>query len=69
MNMLAAMIRELFGLFVDDGSLALGVLAVVLLAAVSTALVPDLPLATGAILLLGCLGALLVNLARAARRR
>jgi hypothetical protein len=69
MNMLAAVIRELFGLFVDDGSLALGVLAVVLLAAVSTALVPDLPLATGAILLLGCLGALLVNLAKAARRR
>jgi hypothetical protein len=67
--MLAAVIRELFGLFVDDGSLALGVLAVVLLAAVSTALVPDLPLATGAILLLGCLGALVVNLARAARRR
>jgi hypothetical protein len=69
MNMLAAVIRELFGLFVDDGSLALGVLAVVLLAAVSMALVPDLPLATGAILLLGCLGALLVNLAKAARRR
>jgi hypothetical protein len=69
MNMLKAVIRELFGLFVDDGSLALGVLAVVLLAAVSTALVPDLPLATGAILLLGCLGALLVNLAKAARRR
>ncbi len=69
MNMLAAVIRELLGLFVDDGSLALGVLAVVLLAAVSTALVPDLPLATGAILLLGCLGALLVNLAKAARRR
>ena len=69
MNMLAAVIRELFGLFVDDGSLALGVLAVVLLAAVSTALVPDLPLATGAILLLGCLGTLVVNLARAVRRR
>jgi hypothetical protein len=69
MNTLAAVMRELLGLFVDDGSLALGVLAVVLLAAVSTALLPDLPLATGAILLLGCLGALLVNLARAVRRR
>jgi hypothetical protein len=69
MNMLAAVIRELFGLFVDDGSLALGVLAVVLLAAVSTALVPDLPLATGAILLLGCLGVLMASVARAARRR
>lgn len=69
MNMPTAMLRELFGLFVDDGSLALGVLAVVLLAAVSAALVPDLPLATGAILLIGCLGALLVNLAKAVRRR
>ncbi|HWF96663.1 MAG TPA: hypothetical protein VG291_17045 [Xanthobacteraceae bacterium] len=69
MNMLAAVIRELFGLFVDNGSLALGILAIVLLAVVSTALVPDLPLVTGAILLLGCLGALLVNLAKAARRR
>jgi hypothetical protein len=69
MNMPTAMLRELFGLFVDDGSLALGVMAVVLLAAVSAALVPDLPLATGAILLIGCLGALLVNLAKAVRRR
>jgi hypothetical protein len=68
MNMLAALIRELFGLFVDDGALALGVLAVVLLAAVSTALIPDLPLATGAILLFGCLGVLSMNVARAARR-
>ena len=39
-----------------------------MLAAVSTALIPDLPLATGAILLFGCLGVLSMNVARAARR-
>ena len=68
MNMLTAVMRELFGLFVDDGALALGVGAIVLLAALSTVLIPDRPLATGAILLLGCLGVLLMNVARAARR-
>ena len=68
MNMLTAVVRELFGLFVDDGALALGVCAIVLLAALSTVLIPDRPLATGGLLLLGCLGVLMMNLARAARR-
>jgi len=68
MKILTAVIRELFGLFVDDGALAVGVCAVVLLAALSTVLIPDRPLATGAILLFGCLGVLLMNVARAARR-
>ena len=67
MNMLRAVVRELFGLFVDDGALAVGVGAVVLLAALSTVLIPDRPLATGGHLLLGCLGVLLVNVAKAAR--
>jgi len=69
MNVLEAVFRELLGLFVDDGSLALEILAVVMLAAVSAALIPDVPLARGAILLFGCLGVLLANLATAARRR
>jgi hypothetical protein len=69
MNMLGAVLRELLGLFVDDGSLALEIVAVVVLAAISAALMPNVPLATGAILLFGCLGVLLVNVARAARRR
>jgi hypothetical protein len=68
MKMLAAVVRELLGLFVDDGSLALAILAVVVVAAVSAALIPDASLVTGAILLLGCLGVLLANLASAARR-
>jgi hypothetical protein len=69
MNALSAVFRELFGLFVDDGSLALAILAVVILAAISVALIPEVPLAAGAILLLGCLGVLSANVARAARRR
>jgi hypothetical protein len=68
MNMLGAMVRELLGLFVDDGSLALEIVAVVVLAAISAALMPNVPLATGAILIIGCLGVLLANVAGAARR-
>jgi hypothetical protein len=68
MTTLAAVLRELAGLFVDDGSLALAILAVVLLAGISATLMPDLPLAAGGILLLGCLGVLFANVARAARR-
>jgi hypothetical protein len=58
-NMLVAVFRELLGLFVDDGKLALKILGVVILAAISATLVPDIPLAAGAILLFGCLGILL----------
>jgi uncharacterized membrane protein YhaH (DUF805 family) len=68
MSMLRAVLRELLGLFVDDGSLALAILAVVMLAAISVALIPDIPLVAGAILVFGCLGVLLANLAIAARR-
>jgi hypothetical protein len=69
MNVLGGALRELLGLFVDDGSFAAEILAVVLLAAASAALMPDLPLATGAILLFGCLGVLMASVVRAARRR
>ena len=68
MNVLIAVLRELIGLFVDDGSLALMILAVVMLAGILAALLPDLHLAAGAILLFGCLGVLVANVARAARR-
>ena len=65
MSVLAAILREVAGLFVDDGSLALAILVVV---AIAAALAPDLPLLAGATLVLGCLGVLLVNVVRAARR-
>jgi len=52
MNVLIAVLRELIGLFVDDGSLALMSLAVVMLAGILATLMPDLQLAAGAVLLL-----------------
>jgi hypothetical protein len=66
-NALAAVFRELTGLFIDDGSLALAILAVVVLAGISVALVPNAPIAGGVILLLGSLGVLLANVLRASR--
>jgi hypothetical protein len=68
MNVLKAALRELLGLFVDDGALAVEILAVVVLAGASAALIPDLPLVAGAVLLFGCLGVLIASVARAARR-
>jgi hypothetical protein len=68
MSMLANALRELIGLFVDDGALALAIVAIVILAALVATLMPQLTWAAGAILWLGCLGALLLNVVRAGRR-
>jgi len=68
MNTLGSVFRELLGLFVDDGSLALEIVGVVVLAGMSAILIPGVPLAAGSILLLGCPGVLFANVARAARR-
>jgi hypothetical protein len=68
MSALATLFRELAGLFVDDGALALAVLAIVGLAAIVAAVMPDLPWAAGAVLLFGCLGALVLNVMSAPRR-
>jgi hypothetical protein len=62
-----AALRELVGLFVDDGALALAILAVVGLAALLVVLLPGEPLAAGAVLLFGCLGVLLASTLRASR--
>src|ERR1700694_5120402 len=59
MNMLGAVFRELIGLFVDDGWLALEIVAVVVLAAISATLLPDMPLGAGGILFFCFLGGLL----------
>jgi len=68
MNTVAAVLRALTKLFVDDGSLALQVVAVVVLAELSVILYPNIPLEAGSILLIGCLGMLLVSVARASPR-
>jgi uncharacterized membrane protein len=65
---LSAILKELAGLFVDDGALALAIVAVVVFAGVVAALAPDARLVSGGILLLGCLTVLFVNAMRAGRR-
>jgi hypothetical protein len=68
MSTLRQIFREVIGLFVDDGSLALAIIAVVLFAATVAAIAPDDRLAAGGVLLLGCLGVLATNVSRGARR-
>jgi hypothetical protein len=67
MNAIRLVAREFFGMFVDDGSLAL--LALVLVAVVTAAvkLLALPPLLGGALLLVGCLAILLQSVRLAAR--
>jgi hypothetical protein len=66
-SVLRNIVRELAGLFVDDGWLALAILGVVAFSAVVSTLVLD-QLATGVVLLLGCLGVLVADVAAAVQR-
>jgi hypothetical protein len=60
-----SVLRELTGLFVDDGAFALTIMAVVIFAGLVAILIPDAPLAAGAILLFGCLTALVWSVRKA----
>ncbi|MBN9218673.1 MAG: hypothetical protein J0I79_12030 [Mesorhizobium sp.] len=66
MTVIRLIVKEFFGMFVDDGNLAL--LALVLVAAVAAAvkLLALPPLLGGALLLVGCLAILLQSVRRAA---
>ena len=66
MNGLGATLRELVGLFVEDGSLALGIIAVVAAAAILSILGIS-PAAVGLVLLLGCVAVLVENILRSRR--
>lgn len=68
MTALTNVLRELAGLFVDDGALALTIIAIVALAGMVAMLMPEVPLAAGAVLLFGSLAALLWSVARAGGR-
>ena len=68
MKLLIDILRELAGLFVDDGALALAIIGVIAAAAILAFLAPGLPLLAGGVLLFGCLGVLVLNTMRAARR-
>jgi hypothetical protein len=68
MTILTTGLRMFLGLFVDDGSLALAIIVIVLLSWIVATLMPDVPLAAGAVLLVCCLGVLLANVLKAAER-
>jgi hypothetical protein len=57
--MLAGIARELIGLFVDDGMLAVAIIAVIAIAAIVASLTPGVT--AGVVLLAGALFALLAN--------
>ena len=59
MRLLAGIARELLGLFVDDGMLAVGILAIVGIAAIVASLAPGI--AAGIVLLGGLLLLLFAN--------
>ena len=67
MTTLATASRMLIGLFVDDGSLALAIFVVVLLAGIFATLMSHAPLVAGAVLLIGCLAVLFANVMKAAQ--
>jgi hypothetical protein len=68
MNFISSAARQLVKLFVDDGALALTIIAIVALAALLSLVAPEFARAAGAILVLGCAGALLGNVRRSRRR-
>ena len=68
MKTLIGIFRELAGLFIDDGLLALAIGVVVVFAALVAAIVPAVPIAAGIVLEVGCLGALFSNVIRAGKR-
>lgn len=69
MNAASLIVKEIVGMFIDDGSLALCVLLLIaiVVALVKLAGMPALP--GGVLLLVGCLAILTENVRRAARRR
>jgi hypothetical protein len=65
MKTLVNILRELAGLFIDDGLLALAIGVVVALAAIVAAVAP---VVAGIVLLVGCPGMLFINVIRAGKR-
>ncbi|WP_421915451.1 hypothetical protein [Mesorhizobium sp.] len=72
MTIVRLVVREIVGMFIDDGNLALlALLALILIGAVTAAVrflaLPPLP--GGILLLVGCLAILIHSVHRAAQRR
>ena len=69
MKFLQSVLTELFGMFVDDGSLAIAILAWVAIIALVQRLAVLPPAVVGALLFLGLAGLLIENVLRRARKR
>ena len=54
-------LRQLIGLFVDDGAFALWIIGVIAASAILAALIPNHPLVGGSVPALGCPSVLLLN--------
>ncbi|AZO10529.1 MULTISPECIES: hypothetical protein [unclassified Mesorhizobium] len=67
MKILSLILKELVGMFVDDGSLALLALVLIALIGAAVKLLGLPPLAGGVLILLGCLAILWQSARRAAR--
>ena len=68
MKTLKALINEVFGLFVDDGSFAIAILVLVAVAALVSTRFENASAVVGAILFIGCLVVLVENIVRTARK-
>jgi len=68
MNLVNSILKEILSLFVDDGSLALQALVLVLAVAVLVKGIAVAPLAGGCLLIIGCLVILAFSLRRKLRR-
>ncbi|WP_172332566.1 MULTISPECIES: hypothetical protein [Alphaproteobacteria] len=64
MKLVREILAELYGLFVDDGWLALQVLAVVFLCALAVGRFGVSPFAAGGFLIVGCMVILMLSLRR-----
>ena len=71
MSILKALIGEIIGMFVDDGSLALAIVAIAAVSYLLSTIVPEHLLVAGGFLYIGCLVALVENCFRSvwSRRR
>ena len=69
MTVIRLVFKELVGMFVDDGSLALLALILIALVTAAVKLLALPPLIGGLLLLAGCLAILLESVRRAARGR
>jgi hypothetical protein len=69
MNMIRAGLASFIGLFIDDGSLASAILALIAVATLAVKAAWIAPLGGGILLLAGCIVVLLESVYRAARRK